>query len=225
VRVLVHITATTLLGALWSMHGYAEPPVEAVPPTSPQPVPADTPTAESAAAPAAGSRTNSSDYLIGPGDTLQIFVWRNPELSGTVPVRLDGKISTPLAEDMVAVGKSPTQLARDIEHVLAEYVRSPQVNIIVANALSTYSQVKVLGQVKVPQAVPYRKGLTVLDVILATGGLTDFAAPNRARIVRHSDKGNEEIKIKLGNLLNRGDARQNLELRPGDILIVPQALF
>ena len=126
----------------------------------------------------------NDQYIIGPGDTVQVFVWRNPELSVTVPVRPDGKISTPLVEDLVAVGKTSSQLAREIEKVLAEYIRSPQVNIIVTNPVSTYSQVKVIGEVVTPQSVPYREGLTVLDVVLAVGGLTEFAAGNRAKIVR-----------------------------------------
>ncbi len=117
-----------------------------------------------------------SEYIIGPGDSLQVFIWRNAELSATVPVRPDGKISTPLVEDMVAVGKTPSKLARDIEAVLSEYIRSPQVNVIVTNAVSTFSQVRVLGQVTTPQAVPYREGMTVLDAVLAVGGLGEFAA-------------------------------------------------
>jgi polysaccharide biosynthesis/export protein len=167
----------------------------------------------------------ADDYIIGPGDSLQIFVWRNPELSVTVPVRPDGKISTPLVENMVAVGKSPSRLARDMEVVLAEFVRTPQVNVIVGEAESTFSQVKVVGQVRTPQALPHREGLRVLDVVLATGGLTDFAAPNRARIVREVDGKTVETKVKLGNLLNDGDLSQNFELKPGDVLIIPQSLF
>ncbi len=174
---------------------------------------------------APAQEATSSEYIVGPGDSIQVFVWRNPELSVTVPVRPDGKISTPLVEDMVAVGKTPTQLARDIEKVLAEYVRSPQVNIIVANALSAFSQVKVVGQVRNPQAIPYREGMRVLDTLLLVGGLTDFAAPNRARIVRQVNGKSTEIKVKLGSLMERGDMRQNHEIRPGDVLIVPQALF
>lgn len=165
------------------------------------------------------------DYIIGPGDQLQVYVWRNPELSKSVPVRPDGKISTPLVEDMVAIGKSPSKLARDIETVLAEYVRDPKVNVIVEQAASTFSEVKVVGQVKKPQAVPYRQGLKVLDIVLASDGLTDFAAPNRARILRDSDGRKSEIKVRLGDLLNGGDMRQNYELRPGDVLIVPQSRF
>jgi polysaccharide export outer membrane protein len=186
--------------------------------------------AQNAPAPAGGPASapdsnSGSEYIVGPGDSIQVFVWRQPELSVTVPVRPDGKISTPLVEDMVAVGKTPTQLARDVEKVLAEYVRSPQVNIIVSNALSAFSQVKIVGQVRNPQAIAYRQGMRVLDIILMSGGLTEFAAPNRARIVRQVSGKSTEIKVKLGTLLERGDMKQNHELRPGDVLIVPQALF
>ncbi len=178
--------------------------------------------AESAAAP---QQTVGDDYIIGPGDSLQIYVSRNPELSVTVPVRPDGKITTPLVENMVAVGKSPSQLARDMEQVLSEFVRQPQVNVIVGGAVSTFSQVKVVGQVRQPQALPYREGLKVLDIVLATGGLTDFAAPNRARIVREEGGKTVETRVRLGDLLNKGDLKQNLALRPGDVLIIPQSLF
>lgn len=167
----------------------------------------------------------SPDYVIGPGDTIQVFVWRNPELSVTVPVRPDGKISTPLVENMVAIGKSPSQLARDIETVLSEFVRTPQVNVIVGNAVSTFSQVKVVGQVRSPQALPFREGLRVLDVVLATGGLTEFAAPNRAKIMRTVNGRQTQIKVKLGSLMNKGDLAQNFELKPGDVFIIPQSAF
>lgn len=183
--------------------------------------------AQTAAPPVAAPAPTAiaDDYIIGPGDSLQVFVWRNPELSVTVPVRPDGKISTPLVENMVAIGKSPSQLARDIETVLSEFVRSPQVNVIVGNAVSTFSQVKVVGQVRTPQALPYREGLRVLDVVLATGGLTDFAAANRAKIVRVVNGKNTEIRVKLGNLMNKGDLAQNRELKPGDVFIIPQSVF
>ncbi|MCB1624587.1 MAG: polysaccharide export protein [Pseudomonadales bacterium] len=193
---------------------------------------AQTPSATTTAKPAntavpaqATGEVDGDQYIIGPGDTIQVFVWRNPELSVTVPVRPDGKISTPLVEDMTAVGKTPTRLARDIETVLSEYVRTPQVNIIVSNALSAFSQVKVVGQVKVPQAVPYRDGMRVLDVLLLVGGVTDFASANRSRIVRQENGKTKEIRVKLGALLERGDMRQNFELRPGDVLVVPQSIF
>lgn len=166
-----------------------------------------------------------ANYIIGPGDTLQVFVWRNPELAATVPVRPDGKISTPLVEDMVAVGKNPSALARDIEKVLAEYVRSPQVNVIVTQPASVFSQVKVIGQVARPQALAYREGMTVLDAVLAVGGLANFAAGNRARIVRTEDGKQREIKIKLEALVNDGDMKQNVALKPGDVLVIPETRF
>lgn len=166
-----------------------------------------------------------SDYLIGPGDTVQVFVWRNPELTVTVPVRPDGKISTPLVEDMPAVGKTPTQLARDVEKVLSEYVRSPQVNIIVTQPASAFSQIKVIGQVAKPAAVPYREGMTVLDAVLAVGGLGTFAAGNRAHIARMQDGKEVQIRVRLDALMNNGDMSQNLKLRPGDVLVVPESRF
>jgi polysaccharide biosynthesis/export protein len=185
--------------------------------TTPQP-PAEAP-------PPQPSAVDENSYLIGPGDTLQIFVWRNPELSTTVPVRPDGKISTPLAEDVVAVSKTPTQLAREIEKVLSDYIRSPQVNVIVSNPVSTFSQVKIIGQVTNPQAIAYREGMTVLDAVLAVGGLAEFAAGNRAKIVRTEDGKTKEIKVKLDALVNKGDMKQNVALRPGDVLVVPESIF
>jgi polysaccharide export outer membrane protein len=166
-----------------------------------------------------------ADYRIGPGDTLKVYVFQNEELSTTVPVRPDGKISTPLVEDMVAVGKSPSQLARDIEKSLAEYVKTPKVNVVVMVAASVFSQVKVIGQVKTPQALPYRDGMTVLDAVLAVGGLGQFAAGNRAHIVRTESGKQTEIKVKLDSLLNSGDMKQNLSLKPGDVLVVPETRF
>ena len=164
-------------------------------------------------------------YVIGPGDTLQVFVWRNPELTTTIPVRPDGKISTPLVEDMIAVGKTPTELARDIETVLGEFVRSPQVNVIVTQPASVFSQVKVIGQVTQPQSIAYRDGLTVLDAILAVGGLGPFAAGNRAKVVRTENGKQREIKVKPSALVNNGDMRQNIPLQPGDVIVVPESRF
>jgi polysaccharide export outer membrane protein len=165
------------------------------------------------------------DYIIGPGDELQVFVWRDPELTVTVPVRPDGKISPPLVEDMPAVGKTPVMLARDVEKVLSVYVKSPQVNIIVTKPASAFSQVKVIGQVLHPAAVPYREGMTVLDAVLAVGGLGNFAAGNRAHIVRMADGKQIELAVKLEALVNSGDMRQNLRLQPGDVLVVPESRF
>jgi polysaccharide export outer membrane protein len=183
-----------------------------------------TPPAAPAAKPPATTAV-SNDYIIGPGDTLQVFVWRNPELSVTVPVRPDGKISTPLVENMVAVGKTAPQLARDMEGVLSEYVRSPKVNIIVTNATSVFSQVKVVGQVTHPAPLPYREGMTVLDAILAVGGLTQFASGNRSRIVRMVNGKETIIHVKIADLVNNGDVSQNVPLKPGDVLVVPQSMF
>lgn len=176
-------------------------------------------------APPQPAKAVSADYLIGPGDTIEVFVWRNAELTATVPVRPDGKISTPLVEDMTAVGKTPSQLARDIEKVLAEYVKSPEVNVIVTVPASVFSQVKVIGQVKTPTALPYRDGMTVLDAVLAVGGLGTYAAGDRAKLVRTENGKQTEIRIKLEKLVNRGDMSQNLPLRPGDVLVVPESRF
>jgi polysaccharide biosynthesis/export protein len=173
----------------------------------------------------ATAKAVGNDYIIGPGDVLEVFVWRNPELSVTVPVRPDGKISTPLVENMVAIGKTPQQLARDLEGVLAEYVRAPKVNIIVTTAASAFSLVKVVGQVAHPQALPYREGMTVLDAILAVGGLGQFASGNRARIVRVEHGQQTTIHVKLADLVNSGDVRENMPLKPGDVLVVPQSIF
>jgi polysaccharide biosynthesis/export protein len=189
----------------------SSPPVH-TPPPAPVPGP-----------PAADAVGN--DYIIGPGDTLQVFVWRNAELSVTVPVRPDGKISTPLVENMVAVGKTSPQLARDMEAVLSEYVRTPKVNIIVTIATSAFSLVKVVGQVMHPAALPYREGMRVLDAILAVGGLTQFASGNRSRIVRMEYGKETTIHVKLADLVNDGDVKQNLPLKPGDVLVVPQSMF
>ncbi len=166
-----------------------------------------------------------SNYVIGPGDTLQVYVWRNPELTTTVPVRPDGKITTPLVQDMVAVGKTPTQLAHDIAMALSEYVRDPLVDVIVTKPASAFSQINVIGQVKSPKAEPYRAGMTVLDAVLAAGGLTEFAAGNRAQLVRSENGREVHIHIKLGRLMNNGDMSQNLSLKPGDVIVVPESRF
>ena len=167
----------------------------------------------------------AQDYVIGAGDVLQIFVWREPELSGTIPVRADGRISISLVEDMSAVGKTPTELARDMEEVLAEYLRLPKVNIIVASEGSS-NQIQVIGNVVTPQSVPYRDDIRVLDVVVAVGGLDDFAAGNRAQIIRAVDgESTAECRIRLNDLLEDGDMSQNIFMYPGDVLIVPESRF
>jgi polysaccharide biosynthesis/export protein len=183
------------------------------------------PTAAGVAAQPADQRVNPAEYVIGPGDTIQVFVWRNTELTATVPVRPDGKISTPLDEDMVAVGKTPFQLARDIEKVLAEYVRSPTVNVIVTQPVGAYSQIQIIGQVSKPGSVPYRAGMKVLDAVLSVGGLTQYAAGNRAKVVRNVGNHKQTLKVKLDALVNKGDMSQNLDLQPGDVLVVPESVF
>ena len=174
-------------------------------------------------APAGSAATQAAAYTIGPGDILQIFVWRNPELSVTVPVRPDGRVSTPLVEDMVAVGKTPTELARDIEKTLSEYIRSAQVNVIVSTPAGALSQVKAVGQVKTPQGIAYREGMRVLDLLLVVGGMTDFAAGNRAKIVRQQHDVTTELKVRLADMINKGDMSQNVLLKAGDVLIVPES--
>ena len=169
---------------------------------------------------------NMSNYRIGPGDVLDIFVWRNPEISTKVPVRPDGKISTPLVEDMVAVGKTPSELARDMEEVLATYIKSPSVNVIVSEFKGTFAeQIRVVGQAANPQAIPYREGMTLLDVMIAVGGLGEFAAGNRAKLVRNENGRTVEYRVRLSDLLNDGDISQNVVVRPGDVLIIPEAYF
>ncbi len=167
-----------------------------------------------------------SEYLIGAGDQLNVFVWRNEEISITVPVRPDGRISTPLVEDMIAVGKTPTRLARDIEKRISKYIRNPQVTIIVTNFVgSLKQQIRVIGQAAEPQSLPYRQQLTLLDVMIQVGGLTDFAAGNNAKIIRKINGANTEIPARLNDLIKKGDIGANLVMHPGDILIIPESWF
>ena len=176
-----------------------------------------------APAPAA-SAAGSTAYLVGPGDALQIFVWDHPDLTTAVQVRPDGMISTPLVEDLPAAGRSPTQLARDIESVLGQYVRSPVVTVIVQGFVGeTTQQIRVVGQAVEPRALQYRQGMTVLDVVIEVGGLSEFAAGNRARIVRNVNGTPTEIRVRLDDLLNEGRMDQNARMLPGDVLIIPQS--
>jgi len=168
----------------------------------------------------------TSQYLIGPGDQLEIFVWRNPDLSKSVPVRPDGKISTPLIEDMQAVGKSPTQLSRDIEAVLSKYVKSPQVNVIVTNFVGVFSeQIRVVGKAAAPRALSYRKDMTLLDVMIEVGGLAEGAAGNRAKVLRSYGGQQRKIKVRIKDLLDKGQLSANLKMLPGDVLIIPESRF
>ena len=177
------------------------------------------------AAPAVPAAQVQESYVIGPGDVLQVFVWRNPELTVSVPVRPDGRITTPLVEEVTASGKTAGQLAREIEQVLSEYIRSPQVNVIVTTPRGIISEVKAVGQVRTPQGVPYRDGMRVLDLVLSVGGLTDFAAGNRAKVVRQQDGKTVDIRVKLNAIIEGGDMSRNILLKPGDVLVVPEARF
>lgn len=176
--------------------------------------------------PTAEDTARAAEYRIGPGDALSIFVWNRPELSVEVPVRPDGLISTPLVEDMKAAGKTPTELARDMEGVLSTYVRSPTVNVIVRQFVGTFSdQIRVVGAATNPQALPYRQGMTLLDVMIAVGGLSEFASGNRAKVVRRVGDKQTEIPVKLHKLMNDGDMTENIDLMPGDVLIIPETRF
>jgi polysaccharide export outer membrane protein len=167
-----------------------------------------------------------NEYVIGPGDTLSVFVWRQPELTVTVPVRPDGRISTPLVGDVTAVGKTPSQLEQEIEGELAEFIRTPEVNIIVqAVAGVSGAQIRVLGQVAQPRSVPFREGITLMDVVIEAGGLTEFAAGNRSRVVRTVDGETQEIRVRLDDLMRKGRIKENLVMQPGDVLTVPEAVF
>jgi polysaccharide export outer membrane protein len=170
--------------------------------------------------------TVNPPYLVGAGDTLNVVVWRTPELSISVPVRPDGKITTPLVEDLQASGKTTTQIAREIEQALARYVQSPVVTVMVTNFAGPYSQqVRVIGEVTRPQALAYREKMTLLDVMITVGGLTDFAAGNRASILRSEGGKSQQFGVRLHDLMRGGDLSANVEMRPGDVLVIPQSYF
>jgi polysaccharide export outer membrane protein len=166
------------------------------------------------------------DYLIGPGDTININVWRNPEVSQSLPVRPDGKITTPLVEDLQAAGKTSTALARDIEKALEKYIQQPVVTVIVTGFVGPYgAQIRVIGQAARPQALAYRQGMSLMDVLIAVGGVTDFAAGNKARIVRSVDGRQVQLAVRLQDLLRDGDISANVAMRPGDVLVIPESWF
>jgi polysaccharide export outer membrane protein len=172
----------------------------------------------------ATAATQDYSYIVGSGDSLNIIVWRNPELSMTVPVRPDGKITTPLIDELVVQGRTPAELERDIEKRLAQYVRDPQVSVVVTSFVGPYSQqIRVIGEAAKPQFLPFKQQMTLLDVMIAVGGLTDFAAGNDATIVRTSE--NKQYAVRLKDLIKRGDISANVEMKPGDVLIIPQSFF
>lgn len=165
------------------------------------------------------------NYIVGAGDVLNIIVWRNPELSMSVPVRPDGKVSTPLVDELIAQGKTTTEIARSVEKELSKLVRDPVVTIIATSFIGPYSeQIRVIGEATRPQALAYKKNMTMLDVMIAVGGLTDFADGNAASITRVSE-GEKRYSVRLKDLVKRGDITANVEVKPGDILIIPQGWF
>lgn len=182
--------------------------------------------ARTVSVPADESEQREDDYVIGPGDGLQVFVWGHEDLSTDVQVRPDGAISTPLVEDLMAAGNTPTQLARAIEERLAEYIRSPTVTVIVQQFVGEYQrQIRVVGQATQPQALNYRNGMTLLDVMIQVGGLSEFASGNRAKVVRRQDGKEISIRVRVDDLLNKGDMDQNIRMMPGDVLIIPESIF
>ena len=206
--------------AILMLSGCAPTPVVATDPSI-----AEVPASPDASGTTAG-QPSGLEYQIGPGDELQIFVWRHADVSTTLPVRPDGMISTPLVEDLQAAGKTPTQLARDVEAVLSEYIKNPVVTVIVTGFVGDLAdQVRVVGQAAQPRSLPYRQNLTLLDVLIEVGGLTDLAAGRRAKIIRRSGGEMIEIKVRPDKLLDRGDVSQNLKMMPGDVLIIPEARF
>lgn len=184
--------------------------------------------AAAAAAPAPrASAADQSDYQIGPGDSLQIFVWKNPELSADVPVRPDGKITTPLVQDIQAQGKTPTQLAGDLRTALAAYVQEPIVTVVVKTvaAPTSASAIRVIGAAVTPKTVAYHSGLTALDVMIEVGGLTTFASGNKAQLIRNENGAYRTYPLRLADLVKSGDMRANVNLKPGDVIRIPERWF
>ncbi|MEN3950857.1 XrtA/PEP-CTERM system exopolysaccharide export protein [Iodidimonas sp. SYSU 1G8] len=168
------------------------------------------------------------DYIIGPLDTINVFVWRNQEVTTTVTVRPDGRISVPLIEDLAATGKTPTQLARDIEQALSKYIRNPIVTVIVSGFTGPFAQqVRVVGEATEPQAIPFRSNMTLLDVMISVGGLTEYAAGNRSTLVRYNVQENkqEEYTVRISDLIRDGDTSANVKINPGDVIIIPESFF
>jgi polysaccharide biosynthesis/export protein len=172
------------------------------------------------------TQVTDSQYLIGPGDAVNIIVWRNPEVSMSVPVRPDGKITTPLVEDLPAAGKTSTALARDIEKALSKYIQQPVVTVVVTTFVGNYDeQIRVIGQATKPQALAYRRDMSLMDVMIAVGGTTEFAAGNRASLIRNVDGKQQRFNVRLDDLIKEGDISANVPMRPGDVLVIPESFF
>jgi polysaccharide export outer membrane protein len=188
--------------------------------------PATMPDSTGATTEGAGEDIASPLYVIGPGDSLNVFVWGDNELSTEVVVRPDGLITTPLVEDLQASGKTPTELARNLEERLSIFVKNPKVTVSVTNFVGRYTeQVRVVGQAAQPQSLPYRDGMTLLDVIISVGGLTEFAAGNKATIVRKVGGKTQQFRVRLDDLIRDGDISANTRMMPGDVLIIPETWF
>jgi len=204
------VLAVTAMAGCASTPTYPPAPIQAPPPVDVQP------------------RISGWNYLLGPGDSVQVFVWRNPEVSGSFPIRPDGKMTMNLIEDMQASGKTPTQLARDIEKALAKYIQEPIATVIVSGGIGPYNQqIRVLGEASTPQAMGYREGMSLVDVMITVGGLTDYADGNKAYISRiiKADGERAQLGVRLEDLLRDGDSTANVEIRPGDVLVIPESLF
>jgi polysaccharide biosynthesis/export protein len=201
----------TLFGVLMAMVGFAMTACGGAPSLPPAPPASSLPSAE---------------YRIGPGDNLNIFVWRNPELTVNVPVRPDGRVSIPLVEDVVAIGKTPTALAREYEQRLSKYIKEPLVTVIVTGFVGPIpDEIRVIGEAAQPRSLPYRVDMTVLDAMIAVGGLTRYAAGNDSLIIRTANGVQTSYAVHLSDLIKDGDIASNVALQPGDILIIPQRLF
>jgi polysaccharide biosynthesis/export protein len=173
-----------------------------------------------------GKASEQPEYRLGPLDQIQIFVWRSPELSTNVAIRPDGKISTPLIEDLQAAGKTPTELAREIEQIIGAYVKDPLVTVIVGDFTGDLEQqVRVIGQSEKPEAIPYRSGMTLLDVMITVGGLKEFADGNAATLTRGKGKVRKTYSVRLDDLIRKGDISADVPVQPGDVIIIPEAVF
>jgi len=211
-----HIARASVVLAVTAMAGCSSTPTyPPAPVQAPSPVPVQ-------------ARISGWNYLLGPGDTVQVFVWRNPEVSGSFPIRPDGKMTMNLIEDMQASGKTPTQLARDIEKALSKYIQEPIATVIVSGGIGHYNQqVRVLGQATDPKALGYREGMSLVDVMISVGGLSDFADGNKAYISRIIKEDGERVQlgVRLEDLLRNGDSTAAVEMRPGDVLVIPESFF
>lgn len=164
-------------------------------------------------------------YLVGPGDQLEINVWRNPELSAKVPVRPDGRITTPLVEDLVAIGKTPEQLGSEIQEKLKKFILDPTVTVVVTQFVgNSQHQIRVVGQATKPTAIPYHQGMTLLDVMITVGGITEFAAGNRGVLIRQAES-NKQYGLRITDLLKGGDVSANIDVLPGDVIMIPEGFL